>query len=1334
MDDVIQDFPEEGQSQEIGRYARSVFMNAKPSDWIETELAGDSDFGFDYQVQVKVNRQVKYTFRVQLKGTTKPRWINDGQVLSFRLSTQALNMYVQTPEPTLLVVCVVPEDLPRPYAGEAYYVWVDDALPDDFVKPALGTEPRASHAIHLPVANLLTYENDVTTHLDARNRLFRTAVDISDLVTASTGSDFGTPYGAIQALETALSTRPSVITALIEESDIWPAPPEGTAISDLLAIAEAMRNGSWDRATQMHRRIRPETLNNLELAEYTFLDGKLLSRSGKFSQAIEKYEAASRLVPTRDVYIVAAAETRFVRMHPCDDAECRDLLTQLDSRNSVVAKVLAARLLIALSDEAAADSRISSLPATDRAILLASLHVHRRRFSNAIEICSESLRTTTLSPRERATLLLMRARSRWYEAVGPLPDEVELPLSGPADANLSLLQMVWEDVMEAFPLLRELGWPANVEFLSDVAGSTAMMLNRGSELYPYLEDAAQALPWSVGLQQAFEALCVSLGRFKEALIPNSRLPESPSVIGRRVTLFHQAGDLPACWALADDKLTVLSESTNVAPVAIGMGATAATQCTKPLVSSRLLSVLDSRQDWGEYATFFRTAIESQRRGVDATTWVEALRLARTKHPDSIFIAQNLLGSLNANLAEHAPAVLETASFLRKTQQLNFNDTLKVIKACFTLERWGDVDVEASHAIERFGNSARLLAMRAIALDNAGKTADALDEYEQGFSSDDAALELLRAYLGLCIRLSHFDRAINAIERLLSRVRGHDEIVELKRLLIVIKAEVNASPQEMEALLRDLSFTVAQDDAEEEALYLSIATNLTFIRGLKLSDDMCSDFHTRSNAYSSRFPDSRNFIVLSTPPEDSGDRLLKILEPILGDWRAKGREYLRREREVKDGRLPIPYIVRAGYALHYVGDPLTLWEIGKISRAEFRQFHLTMATEDMPEALFESYSRPPLVDLTALLVLLDLDMLDTVFHLWPSIAIGRLTVAYLSQLSSNRIESARGHDTAKRLISFIQDNLSRIEQPKAHISGASGHIQPIHLVQEAEALRESGFSLYADDFFVRVFTSTSISLANSFCTLDVLRWATERKFLDLQQVSGRYSLLCRWNVAIVIPLQVFLEPVLREPFSLDSLEQVAFNLAHVETFDVLSRAVWWPDKDYLQLLNHVRAVIVVLLQNARVPLNLVASVWSAWLMKVQFAKAGLSRLDNRAAAMFFIAVHAESELLKRAWICYKLTVELEHGNRMEKAHEREAIRHLAAFANEFAQSQSTPNSQTMLQRLQDCVTPGTEEAQWFSEGLMDAMVGIFTRDRQQTDAILGMAASAVTEYQRKLGKT
>jgi hypothetical protein len=59
---------------------------------------------------------------------------------------------------------------------------------------------------------------------------------------------------------------------------------------------------------------------------------------------------------------------------------------------------------------------------------------------------------------------------------------------------------------------------------------------------------------------------------------------------------------------------------------------------------------------------------------------------------------------------------------------------------------------------------------------------------------------------------------------------------------------------------------------------------------------------------------------------------------------------------------------------------------------------------------------------------------------------------------------------------------------------------------------------------------------------------------------------------------------------------------------------------------------------------------------------------------------------------------------------------------------------MLQRLQDCVTPGTEEAQWFSEGLLDAMVGILARDRQQTDAILGAAASAVTEYQRQLGKT
>ncbi|WP_153099176.1 DUF4365 domain-containing protein [Paraburkholderia hayleyella] len=1306
-------YPEEGQSQEIGRYAKGIFTNAKPSDWIETELAGDSDFGFDYQVQMKVGTQVKHTFRVQLKGTTKPHWVNSQEALSFRLATSALRMYANTSEPTLLVVCVVPDDLPRPFAGETYYVWINEALPKDFFRTPLGRKLPATHALHLPRANRLTHQLDISTHLEARNRFFRQAVDLSSLVVEVT--DIDSPDVAMQALGAALSERPEVIPALLDRTEIWPAPPSGTAVSALLDVAEALRNGNWDRAGEIHHRIDAQAMSDPERAEYAYLAGKLLNRKGKGREALIKFDEAARLVQTRDVYLVAAIEMRFVQENERKEEACRTWLSQLSGRTAIEAKVLAARILISLNDESGVDAQLSELPSIERALMRAIWFLFRREFSHANSVCADALLQENLNPRDRAAILTTRARSQWYAAIGPIPDDGELPLSGPAGVDVALLHSVWMDACAALGIFRELGWPQSVEFLTDVAGSTAMMLNRAGELYSLFDEAAQALPWCEGMQKAFEALCVSLGRFKEALVPNLRLPLSPSVIGRRVMLYHQAGKNQDCWEFADANLESLKVETNVAPVAIGMAASAASQCGRPLECQKFLLALGERSNWADYVDFFRVAIDSRRKGQDAAQWGAVLVNVWERHRGSRFIARNVLGVLSSYDGSTAEIILEVVAFLRESQQITFGDTRKIIQAYFTLKRWDAAQAEVNLAIARFGATPQLTAIKAIALDNAGSVAAAFSEYEQGLSSEDVTLELLHAYLGLCFRLSYFDKAIDVLERLLANVKGHDERIECLRLLILIKAETSAPPDEVRALLDEFSLSVSQEDEEEEALYLSLASSLLFVRGIEFSGGSLQDFLTRTNAYSSRFPESRNFKLIQPENGDSPDSLMTSLAPVLGDWRAKAREYLRLERQLKDGKILVPYVMRPGYALHYVPDPLSLWELGKVSGRELRQFHLGMMLGGTIELAFDELGKVPAIDLSALMVLLDLDMLDAIFQLWPKVAISRRTVTYLSQLSSNHFASPRGGEVAKRLLAFIQSNLERIEQPHVELDVNPRRVQPKHLVFECESLIEAGFALYSDDFVVRAMAEESPAPTKSFCTLDVLRWALERGFFDLRQVSGMYALLCKWHVSVRVPNNVFLEPILREPLRFGSLGKVADALERTETFATLARAVWWPERDFGEMSNHIQSVIQLLLERESVSSNLIAAVWSSWLEKLKFGRAQAPVEQNRAAVLFYFAYVLEPSLLKKAWSSFKLTVELEHGDRMETAHEAEAIRFVAKFSKICAAAMSVTGCDQIVPRLQDCVEAGTQEAAWFSQGVMAAIPDIVERDRKRIHA-------------------
>src|SRR5262249_36054332 len=158
---------------------------------------------------------------------------------------------------------------------------------------------------------------------------------------------------------------------------------------------------------------------------------------------------------------------------------------------------------------------------------------------------------------------------------------------------------------------------------------------------------------------------------------------------------------------------------------------------------------------------------------------------------------------------------------------------------------------------------------------------------------DAALGLLHAYLGICLRLSMFDAAQSAITSLLARSRNAADIVELKRLLLLIVAEWEAQHDQFLPLLRDVSVTVDANDAEQEALYLSMVAHAQFMRDMKLPGDLMAEFYNRSNTYSAKFPESKRFVLLNTPQDAGPDELMKSLEPILGDWRVKGEEYLRR---------------------------------------------------------------------------------------------------------------------------------------------------------------------------------------------------------------------------------------------------------------------------------------------------------------------------------------------------------------------------------------------------------------------------------------------------------
>jgi len=150
----MKQYPEESNSQNIGRRAVKLFTKIIPPNWIEKELDGDSDYGLDFMVQYKDNQtnSIKYKFNVQLKGTENSNKISEDEI-KIQVKTSTLNYY-KNMELVLFVICDLNKD-------ECYYEYIHNIL----VELDLDKNQKM-HTLKIPKKNILNSDFEIGTILE----------------------------------------------------------------------------------------------------------------------------------------------------------------------------------------------------------------------------------------------------------------------------------------------------------------------------------------------------------------------------------------------------------------------------------------------------------------------------------------------------------------------------------------------------------------------------------------------------------------------------------------------------------------------------------------------------------------------------------------------------------------------------------------------------------------------------------------------------------------------------------------------------------------------------------------------------------------------------------------------------------------------------------------------------------------------------------------------------------------------------------------------------------------------------------------------------------------
>lgn len=1200
-------FPQVDRNRLISKASKQMFGQQAPASWQEVEIGGDADFGFDMLVQLAVGEGIQHIFMAQLKGTESPKFIDDGSTLSFTLKNRTLNLYANVAPEVMLVVAVVALDENGKLdasRSNIYWQWMSTQLKDKRGSSFELDDADGTTTVHIPSTQLLHPELDVLAHLEAKRALIQAGVTLEDLLQRAQSLTQTGRASYISQLADLATHKPAELTSFLQSG--------GQALSaDLPAEAHGIRAliraGQTALAESALARLGPTGFGSAPRLEAALLSlrGKVLVQRGKRSEAAALFERAHALDDGEE-HLLALAETRFLAAidddgGPQQVAAVRDMLGSANSDDGLALRV---RVHAYLKEFSLAQACLDQISPAQQLMPNLVLLTTQRRWQEAIDLARTAEDRDDLTPADLTSALLVAARAAWcgateHVAAQQVPDE--LPLAGAVGTRLDLAQHAWNFSLKCLDGLRLLGWSPNTEILAPIVAGVAPLLGHQAEALALLSEAATHRPEYSELQLNTELLAITADQPEVALAANLRQTSTLEVLTRRASLLFELRRFSECEAIALEVARSQEAKNDKTPMALTMGYASAHRLGHLVEAAELKAAINSHAGWEEY-THFAEFVRLSVLGTPRAQAYGVLREGLAAHPHSWMLAANLYSNLEVSDKSAAGEVVQLARILQHKALLKADEAAHLVAAHITLEDWHAAATEASDALQRFDTDDRLLGMAAIAQEMLGHTGVAVELLERAPAVGTNRISAVHNYMGLSLRLGRVDAVRTAIDRLLGLVTDPQERIELMRLSALVYLRQECMDEAL-AAVEALGQLVDQEREEQEGTFLN-AYMAVIASGARASEALQQQMGQRIDAFCTKWPDSLLFRRRSLPKVNEGKfDVHDLMDQLLGrDSREQLREFQQRERLASRGEFPVPFILRPGFVLHYVGDPFQLWEIAMQSRAEDQQFHLSMVTDDEELKSPNAARDIPLLDLSALLVLDALGLLDDLFAVFTRAAIPGATVAYLSQ-SANGVFARRGAARSQSILAWVNRWVQRIDQPSTGTVAKRAVLSSMDIWREySELAKRGGWLVYCDDAICRTLLRTDKPDVVTCTTLDVLA-LLDTNALSAQDVASKLALLAEWHVGISIPDR-FLLASLTNAWPDDqpgdaSARADAFR-AH-PVFSTLARAIWHPSKPVELLVAHMAHLLHSMLRVQTSNVDSAAAVLANWFNRVRLLK-------------------------------------------------------------------------------------------------------------------------------------
>ena len=1305
-------FPSESKSQRIGQNAKIAFQALTPTSWRAENLSGDEDVGLDYHVQVVENGEYRYAFHVQLKGSETPQISQTRESIVVRLKSATINYYQNITEPVMLVVCDLSTDKnPRNAAG--HYVWIHEQLNLLTQDAEYVDDTQQSHAIHVPFENTFDPCLDVSGYCIEHVRRTRASEGIYDAISGVANEDASLePVGSVDRLAMRIrhGGHSFLEPILTESSTPWVKPPEGSIADILSTAAEHLRKSDDHNAGELLERVsnKLSTLSPQEQAEYQYLLGSIYSLRGSSGVAQNCFKRAHKLYSNEPKYVVSWIQEQ-IRRIPSEKYRrncCRflKLLPNSDRREVVCLK---SKLLVIVGNYEEAIDLLKVLPKERKHVSVALIHTIREQWSLVRQVCEEGLEDANLPQRHRAILRILTGRAIFQLMLKDHQNtsgEWWVPLTGPTGVNPKLLNECWVECEKALTLLRNDGWPLEVEHLAEFLPIPAVALNHHRSILEDIRRAALKRPHLVALQACLERLAFASGKIAVALEAMDRQPASKLLSRHKAYLCWIAGQKQRALDIARSEIHERPDTAEqLDPQLLVIGAASAHDLLESEQEAEFVSLLQSTTDWAGELAVFRYISETSDAPLGRDKALRKLLDAFESFPDCEFLQGTLLRQLDTRNKESAQYFIGLVKQIREHRELELSDIVRLAEAHFTLENWHELTLLADDALVRFGQRDQLVSIKALALECSGESIAALAMLEPLVKKGNQEQLALDVYINIAVRCGFVTEALATILRMLEREQEPAGRRELLRLLFLVKMTSNAPSQELYIIAWRYGQLASKVDEVQEGIFLNLYLMATLHTSVRIEEAHSREFQERLNAYSSLFPESKVIRTIPVPEMITPSEFIYQLEKVAGLDRERKRNLEKIVNDLHHQRVAVPFSWRPRNIFVNVSNVFQLWETAKNTNKDAKEYHLMMfAEEDPKQRNLGKLGAIPLLDMLSLIVANDLDLWEVLFKIFDKIAVAKSTLVELQKLCVPML-GLGFVNIARDIMEHLKTNMDCIVQPGApHLVQITEKNEEIESIQEMIELVGTGaFVAYCDDAYIRTYVDTEVDEIKSICTFDLLQEAETRGYLSTREVALRISKLVGWNV-IGVPVSVghFLCVF---PSSIDSTDDPVeiSDLIRWSSFGDMAESLWDYKCAYVQVTNHVAQVLAYMCRQPTINAGLMPALWRLWLDKVRLrADAPAKPIQHLARSMALAGAKlkdADQSSAKSLWNAYKRVVELEFGEEMDEQKETHSIELVGrTLAEMVGKDLDSINAERLLRNLRNGFVPGTAEYCCFVE--------------------------------------